>query len=284
VDRNLDVGAFNELIEESQDLHSDAMRAMQEPLDGIVELGRERRASGAFQAEQDERAARIRRSLAGAGLVAGAGALALATASYAQGGDDVAALQTAASLENLAVATYKTALTLPYLQGDAVVLKTVRAFATTTMQQHADHGKAFNAKAKELGGKEQTQPNPKYAPVVTSAVPKLKKGGPLDVVALAITLEDVATSTYVKNVSENVTDPQVRLLFGTVAGVESQHLATLYAVQALLKGGAPQLITVKATGGAVDIAKLPAAAGSVGAPETFKKTDLASPPSEGAVK
>jgi hypothetical protein len=151
-----------------------------------------------------------------------------------------------------------------------------------TMGQHEEHAKAFNARAKELGGKAQTKTNPKYTPVVMNAVPKLKKGGPADVVALAITLEDVATSTYVQNI-QDVTDPQVRLLFGTVAGVESQHLATLYAVQALLKGGALDLITVKATGGAVNAAKLPAAAGSVGIPEAFKKTELASPADEGAV-
>lgn len=259
---------FDDLMEESADLHADAMRAMRDPLDEIAELARERRAAA------------MRRTLAGAGLAAGAVAL-MATPAYA--GEEVSALQTAASLENLAVLAYDTALTLPYLKNPSnAAFKTVAAFAKTTMGQHADHAKAFNAKAVELGGKAQTQPNPKYAPVVTGAVPKLKKGNPLDLVALAITLEDVATSTYVQNV-QDLTDPQVRLLFGTVAGVESQHLATLIAVQALLKGNAPQLVTVKATGGAVDVAKLPAAAGSAPIPETFKKTDLASPASEGAV-
>jgi rubrerythrin len=108
-------------------------------------------------------------------------------------------------------------------------------------------------------------------------VPKLKKGGPADVVALAATLEDVATSTYVKDI-QTVSDPQVRLLFGTIAGVESQHLATLLAVQALLKGGLAAEIKLPP-----NAAKLPAAAGSVGFPEGDKKTDQASPPEEGAV-
>ncbi len=281
----VDDRAFTTLIEESQDLHSDAMRTMREPLDGIVELGRERRSSSEYAEEQAEsRRGGVNRALAGAGLAAaGVGALALAGPAYAQAGnDDVAALQTAASLENLAVLTYKTALTLPYLKKDDRATKTIAAFATITMGQHAEHGKAFNAKAKELGGKAQDKTNPKYTPVVMAAVPKLKKGGPLDVVALAITLEDVATSTYVQNV-QDLKDPQVRLLFGTVAGVESQHLATLLAVQALLKAGATKLITVKATGGGVDASALPAAAGSVGIPETFKKTELASPAAEGAV-
>lgn len=268
--QHVDPGAFTELMAESADLHADAMRSMKEPLDEIVELAKERQA------------ARVRRTLVGAGLATGA--VALATRPAYAAGDEVSALQTAASLENLAVLAYQTALTLPYLKNpENAAFKTVAAFAKTTMAQHADHGKAFNAKAVELGGKEQKDPNPKYAPVVTGAVPKLKKGNPLDLVELAITLEDVATSTYVKNV-QDLTDPQVRLLFGTVAGVESQHLTTLIAVKALLAGKAPQLITVKATGGAVDIAKLPAAAGSAPIPETFKKTELASPATEGAVK
>lgn len=288
----LDIGEFKVLMEESQDLQVDAMRGMREPLDAIVEAGRERRARGDYAEQRREEATRRWNDRVGgapSGVGAGVGALAalglVAVAAgpvFAAVEDDVMALQTAASLENLAVFTYKTALTLPYLKGDSTALKTVRAFATMTMKQHTEHGAAFNARAKELGGKAQTEKNPKYTKIVTEMLPKLKKGGPLDVVKLAITLEDVATSTYVKNI-QNVTDPQVRLLFGTVAGVESQHLATLYAVQALLKGDGAKLVTLKSTGGATDAAKLPAAAGSVGIPETFKKTDLASPADEGAV-
>lgn len=282
----IDDRAFRTLIEESQDLQSQAMRQMAEPLDEIVEAGRERRAGRDYPDIKHEQAAAMsRRAFTVAGLAAGASAVIglSAPASQAFAADaDVMALQTAASLENLAVLTYKTALTLPYLKTGARAVKTVAAFATITMKQHGEHAQAFNARAKELGGKEQTATNPKYTPVVTAAIPKLKAGGPLDVVALAITLEDIATSTYVKNI-QDVTDPKIRLLFGTVAGVESQHLATLLAVQALLKGGGEELITVKATGGATDAAKLPAAAGSVGIPEVFKKTELASPPAEGAV-
>ena len=288
MDHRLDDRRFAELMEESQDLHSDAMRTSKEPLDAIVELGQERRSAPDYQDRLQHEAEERRRigaarSLVGAGLAVGGFSALLAavtTPAYAQSGDvDIAALQTAASLENLAVVTYQTALTLDYVKAN----KTISAFAQTTMQQHTEHGKAFNAKAKELGGKEQTKPNPKYTPVVMDMVPALKKGGPLDVVKLAITLEDVATSTYVKNVSDTLTDPAVRFLFGTVASVESQHLGTLYAVKALLEANLPNLITVKATGGAVDAAKLPAAAGAAFVPETFKKTDLASPPEEGAV-
>ncbi|MBV9032445.1 MAG: hypothetical protein JO364_19510 [Pseudonocardiales bacterium] len=54
--------------------------------------------------------------------------------------------------------------------------------------------------------------------------------GPVDVVGLAISLEDVATQTYVKDVGV-VSTAELRQLF---AGVESQHRAILLAVQALL--------------------------------------------------
>ena len=46
----------------------------------------------------------------------------------------------------------------------------------------------------------------------------------------------------------------------------------------------PELITVKETGGATDASKLPGAAASIAIPETFKKTELARKPAEGAVK
>ena len=61
---------------------------------------------------------------------------ALASSAAAASSEDIQILQTAASIENLAVATYKTALTLPYIGGssaNAVVTK----FAQVTMGQHA---------------------------------------------------------------------------------------------------------------------------------------------------
>jgi rubrerythrin len=259
----IDETMLSGLIEQSQDLHSDAMRATADPLDELTEHIKERRS--------------LARALAIGGIAAGSvGVLAgMASPALAAQDEDIMRLQTAASLENLAVATYGTALTLPYIKnGNAVV----KAFAEKTMAQHKEHGQAFNAKLKELGAKEQTQPNPKYAPIVTAAVPKLKAGGPADVVGLAITLEDVATSTYVANI-QAVTDKQIRMLFGTIAGVESQHLATLHAVAALLAGGLAAEIKLPP-----NAAKLPAGTAMAAIPETFKSTKLASPAAEGAVK
>ena len=71
-----------------------------------------------------------------------------------------------------------------------------------------------------------------------------------------------------------------KALFASIMGIEAQHVSVLLAVQALLKAGAPQLISlVPGTAAA-----LPAAAGSVGFPNAFYKTNMAAPAKQGAVK
>src|SRR6185295_14402777 len=112
--------------------------------------------------------------------------------------------------------------------------------------------------------------------VVDSAVPTLKT--PADVVTLAATLEQVATETYLSDLAQ-FSDAKSKALMASVMGVESQHLATLRAVGALLAGGAPELIVIP-----VDPSKLPAAAGSVAFPEPFEPITMASPPEEGAIQ
>ena len=72
---------------------------------------------------------------------------------------------------------------------------------------------------------------------------------------------------------------KLRQMFAGVAGVEAQYKAILLAVQALVAGGAPQLIALPP-----NAAKLPKAAGSVGFPDAFYPTKSASPATEGAVK
>ncbi len=260
-DERLDTQLLNELTVQSQDLNSDAVRITRDALDEFTD-------------EQHEVAAKRRWSplamvagLVGAGTVLGAG-----TASAANS-TDIMALQTAASIENLAVSVYTTAAGLPFIKTGN---KVVAAFIAKTTMQHAAHAQAFNAAVTQAGGKAQNSPNPKYAAVVKAALPSIKS--PADVVKLAITLEDVAAQTYTKNVSD-VSDPALRKLFGSVAPVEAQHRSVLLAVQALLAGGGAALIAIP-----TDVAKLPAAAGSVGFPTSFYPTTSASPVSEGAVK
>lgn len=285
-DRDLDL-----LIEQSQDLHADAMARSRESLAELVEVGHERRANGEIDPAESIATAQATNDGIRKGLVAG-GSLATAafgtallgvtaSAAFADTPSDVQMLQTSASIENLAVSTYKTALTLPYIGGSSAN-GVVKAFAQTTMMQHDQHNDAFNAAAKALGGKAQTNPDPKYVPTVNQAVAAISKDDPtagaLAVVALAITLENVAAETYVANCSR-FSDTNAKKVTASIMGVEAQHVATLLAVQALLKANAPQLIALSPT----VVGQLPAAAGSLGFPNSFYPTDMASPASEGAV-
>lgn len=269
-----------DLIEESQDQQSEAMQVSKASISDLRDYANDRRHSTIITPDEirslEESRSNLKSRLgfiAGAGVVGAAVSAILSRPVAADSALDVQILQTASSLEILAVATYGAALTLPFIKdGNAVVV----AFATMTMGQHDEHRKAFQAQTKALGGKIQETPNPKYAPVVEKAKPTLKT--PADVVGLAATLEQVATETYLNDMNM-FTDKTAQALMASVMGVESQHLAVLRAVGALLAGGAPELIALP-----TDVAKLPAAAGSVAFPDAFQGTTMASPPQEGALK
>ncbi len=282
---DVDPSAMGVLIEESNDLHHDAMAATGTALDELVETGHESRAHGAIDPDESRLVAARRSQLVtgaafGGGILAAAGIAAalesvFASPAFAASPTDVQILQTAASIEVLAVGTYKTALTLPFI-GGASANAVVKAFATTTMQQHQQHLDAFNAAITGLGGKTQTNPDPALQKVVAAAVPGLTAPGP--VVALALELEQGAAETYVADVAA-LSNANAKKLTASIMGVEAQHASVLLAVQALLNANAPQLITL--TPG--NVANLPAAAGSVGFPDAFYPTSQARPATEGAL-
>ncbi len=284
-----DPRALAELLEESQDLHADAMRPTHEALGELVERSH---ASGTDDvtsnvAFHDAQTRGLRATFGGAPLLGAAGGAALvgilASAAGASSSRDVQVLQTAASIENLAVATYKTALTLPYI-GGATANGVVTKFAQVTMGQHAQHADAFNSAVMSLGGKAQHQPDPAFVPVVNKAVKSLSGAtatqGALGVVGLALELENIAAETYVKDTTL-VSSTSNKALFASIMGIEAQHVAVLLAVQALLKAGAPQLISLSEP---ATLDALPAAAGSVGFPHAFYPTSSAAPAKQGAVK
>ena len=273
------------LIEHSQDLQSEGSRTFRASLPQLRDIGRSRVGRPVdldrLRQYRDDRRTVLKRGGFGMGALAARGLIGTAFGAAitgivarpvsAQEDVDIQICQTAASLENLAVATYGAALGLPFLSGNATVV----AFAETTMQQHSEHGAAFNAQAEALGGQEQTATNPVYTPIVQDATPGLTDF--LPVVELAATLEEVAQDTYLANLSL-LQDVDTKTLMASVMAVETQHLAILRAVGALLEGGAPQLIAIP-----TDVAALPAAAGSVSFPAAFEEPDMASPPEEGAV-
>jgi len=279
----IDDAALRPLLEEAADLHADSTAAARSALDDMVELGHERRATGLDPSEASGFAQRHARSLAaafGGGLLAAAGAgvaLAAATAGRADASQptDIQILQTAASIEVLAVATYQTALTLPFIGGDSAN-DVVRAFAQTTMAQHQQHQQAFNAAITRLGGRTQQQPDPVLLQVVNRAKPGLTGPGP--VVALALELEQGAAETYVASLA-TISDANAKAVTASIMGVEAQHAAVLRAVQALLQANASQLIALPPS----PLSALPAAAGSVGFPDAFFPTRDARPATEGAL-
>ena len=115
---------------------------------------------------------------------------------------------------------------------------TVNTFVTMTVQQHTDHGKAFNAAATKLGGVAQDKPDQVVLDqVVTPALPTLN--APLDVVNFASMLELVAAETYAAETAA-VSDTSLRNTFASIMGVENQHRAILLAVAALLQAGHPE--------------------------------------------
>ncbi|MCZ4103476.1 ferritin-like domain-containing protein, partial [Streptomyces sp. H39-C1] len=108
----IDTRLLEILTEQSQDLNSDALRITSSALDDFTEAT----------------APRSRRWWQRGGAVAGAaGAAALLSSARAAAttGDDIMALQTAASLENLAISVYQTAAGLPFIKDGN---KTVAAF------------------------------------------------------------------------------------------------------------------------------------------------------------
>ena len=287
----IDETALRGLIEESQDTHADSVRAAREPLEDMVDLGRQARAGASIDVDENrafagENRRRLTATAVRAGGVLAATGVAAAIAdfigspAFASSGTDVQVLQTASSIEVLAVSTYKTALTLPYIGGSAAN-PVIKAFATTTMGQHADHLAAFQAATTALGGTKQAKPDPTFVPVVAKAVTSITKAsaadGALLVVGLALELENIAAETYVNNMSL-LTNANAKKVTASIMGVEAQHVAILNAVQALLKAGAAADITLPPPA-----AKLPAAAGSVGFPNAFYPVSNAAPASQGAL-
>ena len=283
---SIDEGRLTELLVESKDLQADALRDTRSTLADLREIGGSRKGRpidlDEIRAYETSRRDLLKKGgfgiggLASRGLLGGAFGSALlgivAKPASAQASVDTQILNTASSLENLAVATYDAALGLDFIRAN----ETITAFAQETRQQHSEHGRAFNAQAVALGGKEQTETNAKYQAIVDETLPTLTD--PLRVAELAAVLEEVATSTYVANMSL-FEDKESKAIMASVMGVEAQHLATLRAVIALLSNDLGDLVRIP-----TDVAALPEEAGSAAFPAPFQATTMASPPEEGAVR
>ncbi|MGW0660227.1 hypothetical protein [Streptodolium elevatio] len=113
----IDTRLLAEPTEQSEDLHSDATRITRASLDEHADA----------TAEEQSRTHRWWRPAFLGGASAGAVLLRTNRAAAASVADDVMALQTAASLENLAVNVYTTAAGLPFIQSSQPALRTAPA-------------------------------------------------------------------------------------------------------------------------------------------------------------
>ena len=136
---------------------------------------------------------------------------------------DVVIASTGQSLELLAVDVYQAALDSGLLTTPAII-QTAELFQS----QHAEHGDAIGAALVDLGEPEVTEPN-QY--VLTEVVqPGLDAlTDEMSVVELALAVENLAASTYVKN-APVLTIPELRLAVMSIGGVEARHMAVLRGV------------------------------------------------------
>lgn len=192
----------------------------------------------------------LRGGLVTAGAVGGGAVLAACGGSSVGGATptasasgDLKVAQLAASLEVLAVNTYKTALTAAGKGSFGTVPPAFATFATTAMKQHQDHENGWNSALTQNGLPPQTAPDPKYDAVVQSALPGLKSIA--DVAKLALTLETVAVETYTAGASL-VTAQANRAVALTIAPVEAQHVAILNFVLGTYPVPASFIMTDKA--------------------------------------
>jgi hypothetical protein len=200
---------------------------------------------------------------------------------------DIQMLQTASSLETLLVDLYGAALgtgplgandlsakalaTMP----DVTARNTLVRLLSETQNQHREHRLAFQTITLALGGKEQSAPNPKY----TSGVAAADLSSPLLLVDYAAVLEKILTDTYVVDLTlaENV---KAKETLAAVMAVETQHLALLRTIGALLRLDTPQFLKIPF---GADLVNVPGTLAAVAFPQAFDEVLSTAEPESGAV-
>lgn len=190
-------------------------------------------------------------------------------------GPDIAILQTASSLAVLAGSTYETLRALPFGGGPAAV-PLVRDQLDVGVEALRRAREDLAGATRAAGGRVQTGPDPRYAPVVGQALPTVRVPG--DVVGLALTLEDVLAQTLTRDAVDLTTPPRRRLAAGLACAAAGRK-ALLLICQSLLGIGQAELAVVPP-----DLAALPAGVGGVGFPDARFPVDKASPADEGALR
>lgn len=185
---------------------------------------------------------------------------------------DIRVLQTASSVERAIVTAYEGLLALPLVRNGRPVLTDI---LHTTLGHHNEHLEAFQARTVAMGGKVQAAPNPKVQAAIAHGL-----GNALDVVKLAVTLEQLATDTYLFDLG--VAGSGLRGLLGSVMLAEAQHLSMMRILQALVETGKERLVALP-----TELSELPKTVGVVGFPRGIHPLpgpDGVAQPESGAVK
>ncbi len=134
--------------------------------------------------------------------------------------NDKVLLQTAQSIEVLAVQTYKKALDSGLITDQAV-----KDVATLFQSQHQDHADALDDAVKAAGGKPVTSPN-QY--LLDSTLQKEIDAltDQQSVLVLARELENIAAQTYTQ-AGGVLTTPQLRQTAMTIGDTEARHITVL---------------------------------------------------------
>jgi hypothetical protein len=186
---------------------------------------------------------------------------------------DVQVLQTAASLENLAVAAYTSAGRMPFAATGGNGLP---ALISRNLAHHKAHARSFNQAVAKAGGAPQHAADPRYAASVVEALDGMTD--PSSLASLLNQLEGIIAQTCTRYASL-AAGGDLRTLFVNVASVEAQHSAELLIVRTLFDDG------YSGPGGtAAAVRAVPAAVGAVCIPEAAYPTGDASAINEGEVR
>jgi Ferritin-like domain len=166
---------------------------------------------------------------------------------------DVRVAALAASLENLAVSTYASALGAATAGKLGKVPNAVATFVQTATAQHKDHAAAWNAVVSSGGYKPITAPNAALSATINAAFAKVTDIA--GVAKLALVLEDAAAATYLEAVGV-LSGAKAIETAATIQPVEMQHAAILHFVL----GQYPVPLAFSTTAGAATLMDAPAVA------------------------
>jgi Ferritin-like domain len=164
---------------------------------------------------------------------------------------DVKVAALAASLENLAVATYEAGLKAATAGKIGTVPPAVATFVETAMAQHTDHAAAWNAIIVSAGFHKITAPNAAIQPSITAAFAKVSNVPGL--AKLALSLEEAAAATYLEALDVASSQRAIETA-ATIHPVEMQHAAILNFVL----GTYPVPVAFAGTSGAAPLSAVPA--------------------------